>query len=100
MPGLNFVATLDNSQLKAEAKKAQDALKGIGDSAVKESSRIDVAYKKIAAAAGAAFTVAAAKSFIQEIVRVRSEIQALEVSFEVLLGNKQKADAMLMDIRN
>ncbi|MDR2764748.1 MAG: tape measure protein, partial [Tannerella sp.] len=43
---------------------------------------------------------AALSSFVHEIVNVRGEIQALESSFEVLLGNKRKADAMLAAIKD
>jgi tape measure domain-containing protein len=36
----------------------------------------------------------------KEIINVRGEIQMMEKSFEVLLGSKEKADAMLANIKN
>jgi tape measure domain-containing protein len=90
---------LDNSRLRADANRASNMLKGIGDSAEAEGARIDNAYKKIAGAVGGYFTITAAKSFIADLVRVRGEIESLSISFETLLGNKQKADALFSQIK-
>ncbi|MDR0864956.1 MAG: tape measure protein [Candidatus Symbiothrix sp.] len=90
---------LDNSQLRADANRASNILKGIGDSAVSEGARIDNAYKKIAGAVGGYFTLSMAKSFISDIVKVRGEVESLSISFETLLGSKQKADALFGQIK-
>jgi tape measure domain-containing protein len=90
---------LDNSQLQAEARRASGILKGIGNSAEAEGARIDNAYKKIAGAASGYFTFTAAKAFIGQIVKFRGEIESLSISFETLLGNKQKADALFGQIK-
>jgi tape measure domain-containing protein len=91
---------LDNSLLRADADRASEILKGIGDSAEAEGSRIDNAYNKIANAVGGYFTLDFAKSFIADIVRVRGEIESLSISFETLLGSKTKADALFGQIKD
>jgi tape measure domain-containing protein len=91
---------LDNNQLRADASRASNILKGIGNSAVAEGARIDNAYKKIAGAVGGYFTISAAQSFIREIVKVRGEVESLSISFETLLGSKQKADVLFGQIKD
>jgi tape measure domain-containing protein len=90
---------LDNDQLRADAAESRNIIKGIGDSSVAEGSRIDNVCRKIAGGFAAVFTVQQAATFAKSMVQVRGEIESLEISFETLLGNKQKADAMFSDIK-
>lgn len=48
---------------------------------------------------GIGFGVAGLKAFGSEIINVRGEMQLLETSFSVLLGNQAKANAMLSEIK-
>jgi len=91
---------LDNSQLRADANRASGILKGIGDSAEAEGARIDNAYKKIVGFGSGFLILQHAKSFISQIVQVRGEIEGLSISFETLLGNRQKADALFSQIKD
>ena len=45
------------------------------------------------------FTLQKAKEFIGQVYDVRSEIERLETSFRVLIGNKDKADELFSSIR-
>lgn len=45
------------------------------------------------------FTLQKAKEFVGQVYDVRSEIERLETSFRVLIGNKDKADALFFSIR-
>jgi tape measure domain-containing protein len=90
---------LDNSQLRTDAKQSSSILKNIGDSAVAEGSRIDNVYKKIAGFGTSLLILRHAKAFINQIVKVRGEIESLSISFETLLGSKQKADALFGQIK-
>lgn len=45
------------------------------------------------------FTLQKAKEFVGKVYDVRSEIERLETSFRVLIGNKDKADALFASIR-
>lgn len=90
---------LDNDQLQADANQSMAIIRGIGDSSVAEGARIDNAYKKIAGSVAAIFTIQKAAEFAKSIIQVRGEIESLEISFETLLGSKEKADALFGEIR-
>lgn len=90
---------LDNDQLRADAGESRNIIKGIGDTTAAEGARIDNAYRKIAGTVAAVFTVQQAAAFAKSIVQVRGEIESLEISFETLLGNKQKANALFSEIK-
>jgi tape measure domain-containing protein len=76
------------------------ALNNLVGQAQKAGSGMEAAFKKIAVATGVAFGLNEIKSFAKEVISVRSQMQMLEQSFNVLLGSKAKADAMLGDIRD
>lgn len=90
---------LDNDQLRADANESRNIIKGIGDTTAAEGARIDNAYRKIAGTVAAVFTVQQAAAFAKSIVQVRGEIESLEISFETLLGNKQKANDLFSEIK-
>jgi len=90
---------LDNSQLRADAAESRAILKGIGDTAVREGQNIDNAFSRIGKTIAGVFTVQQATAFAREIVRVRAEIESLEISFQTLLGSKAKADQLFGEIR-
>lgn len=96
---LNIVSGIDNSRLRAEAAEANKLLRGIGQTATQQGQMMDNAFIKAAAAAGSFFAVGQVKEFINQIIRTRAEIQSLEVSFETLLGNKEKAAEMFGALR-
>ena len=96
---LSIYVNLDTGQLERSSEQAKNTLKGIGNEAEVQGKRMASVFKNAGVAIVAAFAVQRIKSFISEIINVRSEIQSLSVSFETLLGNKQKADALMAQIR-
>lgn len=96
---LNFGVGLDTSDLRNGAREASDILRGIGDSAVREGSRVDEAFAKIGRAVAGVFTVQTAAEFARSIFKVRAEVESLEISFETLLGSRAKAQALFGEIR-
>lgn len=91
---------LDNNQLRTDAAESRNIIKGIGDTAVSEGSRIDSISKRIGTAIAVAFSVQQATTFAKSVIQVRGEVEALSISFETLLGgNKQKAQALFSEIR-
>ena len=96
---LAYAITLDTAQLEASSKRASDAFKGMGNNIDSESDRISNSMKKIGGAAAAYFTVTSLNNFAQSVIRVRGEIEALEISFETLLGSKDKAKKLFGAIR-
>lgn len=96
---LYYATGIDNTQLRAGAAESRSILQSIGNTAKTESAGIDAAFGKIAKAAGGFFALSQATEFAKKIVDVRGEIESLEISFETLLGNKEKAAAMFGEIR-
>lgn len=87
--------TLDTSQLDKDVQRATGKFRQISESAQEESNRMRDALLGVGKAMGIAFSAQQAIAFIRQVVSVRSEIQALEVSFRTLLGSQQ-ASAELM----
>lgn len=87
--------TLDTSQLDKDVQRATGKFRQISQSAQQESNRMRDALLGVGKAMGIAFSAQQAIAFIKQVVSVRSEIQALEVSFRTLLGSQQ-ASAELM----
>ena len=88
---------LDNSSLQKDAEQARGIIRGIGDNAVSEGSRIDRALKGMMAYVGGIFSVQAANQFISSMVRVRGEFQQLEVAFSTMLQSKKRADILMKE---
>lgn len=87
--------TLDTSQLDKDVQRATGKFQQISKSAQQESNRMRDALLGVGKAMGIAFSAQQAIAFVKQVVSVRSEIQALEVSFRTLLGSQQ-ASAELM----
>ena len=87
--------TLDTSQLDKDVQRATGKFQQISQSAQQESNRMRDALLGVGKAMGIAFSAQQAIAFVKQVVNVRSEIQALEVSFRTLLGSQQ-ASAELM----
>lgn len=90
---------IDNSQLRREAQQSISILDGVGSKAEAEGARIDAAFRKAGQAIAAYFSVQQLSEFINSVVKVRGEIESLEISFETLLGNKDEAKELFSEIR-
>jgi len=86
--GALYMATgIDNSGLYSGVKQAEGVLQGFDNTA-----------RRIGTAMGGYFIFNQFKELSKDIINVRSDMQMLEVSFEALLGSKQKADSMIGDV--
>lgn len=94
-----YATGIDNSQLRTDAAESRNILQSIGSAAKTEGAGIEAAFGRIAKAAGGFFALSQAADFAKKIISVRGEIESLEISFETLLGNKEKAAAMFSEIR-
>lgn len=97
--GLYFVSRIDTEQLKHDIEDIKGQLHSIGDKAKQEGQSIDEAFAKIGKTVASVFTIQQVGEFIKNIVGVRQEIESLEISFETLLGDKGKADALFGELR-
>lgn len=92
-------ATLDTKDLERGAKRASKQFQQISKAAKKESDAIKAALKEVYKAVGIAFSAQQAVAFVRQIVNVRSEIQALEVSFRTLLGSQQASTQLMQQMK-
>ncbi len=95
-----FATTLSNELLLRQAEEAKGAFRGIAKTAEAEGSKIDSTFKKIGTAVAGYFSVTAATNFAKQIVKVRGEVESLEVSFKTLLGSEKKATSLMADLRD
>jgi len=93
-------------QLSATAKKSGMSIDDMGRHVKQLGRDIDEAadkgtagFGRLEKAAIAFFSIQKAKEFVGKVYEVRSEIEKLETSFRVLVGNKDKADALFASIR-
>lgn len=81
-----FSLGLDNSPLRKDIQNAKRLFSDLNNQVQAECSFMDNSFGKIGKTIAAAFTIQQAGLFVQQIVKVRGEIQSLEKSFEILAG--------------
>lgn len=91
--GLRIV--LDGSQLNREIAKSRRELKGLGDDVEAESGRMGRAFTGIGRSLAGIAGAWSLKGVASEVVKVRGEIEQLEVSFTTMLGSASKGRAMM-----
>ena len=94
-----FGVTLTDESVKRVAEEVKKEFQGMSQSAAQEGAKMESSFRKIGTALGVGFSLKAAADFGKQIVKVRGEIESLEVSFRTLLGSEQKATALMTDIR-
>lgn len=94
-----FGVGLDLTQLRQGASEARSLLHGIGQQAVSEGSEMDAVFNRMRNTVAGVFAISQIKDFVGQIISTRGEIQSMEVAFQTLLGNKEKANAMFSEIR-
>lgn len=97
---IHYKITGDNEDFKRKMRENSRIIRDGANEADKVSSGINRSVKAIGAATVAAFSAQAIKGFINEISRVRSEFQQLEIAFTTMLGSKEKADALMRQAIN
>lgn len=83
-----------------ETGKALDSAAQSANKLKKEVDKSTESFDKLAKTAGAFFTLQAASGFAKKIFEVRSEIESLQTSFRVLVGDKDKADQLFQGIKD
>lgn len=89
---------LDNASLQRDANQAKSIIKNIGDNVVAEGKRIDSVYNNISRNLAFVFTTSAAGALANQIIRVRSEFQQLEISFTTMLKSRAKAESLMSEM--
>lgn len=90
----------DNSDFKAKVEQTQAGVSGLQTQAEQASRNMEAAFARIGKAVDKIDTTKWATKFASAIVSTRSQIQSLAVSFETLLGSKDKAAAMFGELKD
>lgn len=94
-----FGLTQQQAEARLSVKKLRDEYvlyKGDAKEVVDSNNGIAISWKKALAVIGG---VAALKQFGSEMLRVRGEFQAADTAIQTLLGSKEKADALMKQVR-
>ena len=83
---IGFSIELDKTQLNQDIKRAQQAFKELDNSVKNDCMSMDNVFKNLGKTIAATFTIQQASVFVQQIVKVRGEIESLEKTFEILAG--------------
>lgn len=96
---LYFRAGIDLDGFNADANAMERRMGNLTSTVVHDAGQMDDAISKIGGTFTKIVSAAAAAGFVKEMVNIRAEIQALEVSFKTLLGSEEKAMKMMGEIR-
>lgn len=96
---INFGLGLDTSGLQKDVAKSRKIFKSLGDEVKDECSKMDDSLKKVGKAVAAYFTATQILSFGKAILNARKEIESFEISFNTLLGSKEKGAAFFAEIK-
>lgn len=97
--GVKYAISIDDTELKKAAQDVSQQFGGMSQAAAVEGAKIDSTMKKVATAIGGYFSIQAAINFARQVKAVRSEVQALEISFRTLLGSEERANNLLNDLK-
>lgn len=94
-----FGLTQEQANARLSVKKLRDEYalyKNDGKQVVETNDGMAISWKKTLAVIGG---VAVLKQLGSEIIRVRGEFQAADTAIQTLLGSKEKADALMKQVR-
>ena len=98
MPSIEWVSTLDNSRFVRSMNEIRTSLRQTAQEVEKQGLSFEQLFQNIerkAATLAAGFSL---KQFIDQMVSVRGQFQQLEVAFSTMLGNADKADALMSQL--
>lgn len=78
----------------------KDRLTGGLDNARTKAGMLDSTLKRVAMTVGTAFTAAKVIEFGKAVIDARSEIESFQISFDTLIGNKDKSAAFFGELKD
>ena len=96
---LAFKGTLDIDDFNVSAQAMERRIQQVTATAEAESAQMEGAFGRVAQAFAGIVGLGAAKSFVQQMIQVRSEMQNTEASFKVFLGTANKANEFFSDLQ-
>lgn len=94
-----FDLTQQQAEARLSVKRLRDEYSLYNDDAkevVESNNGIAISWKKALAIIGGAGVL---KALVSEMIRVRGEFQAADTAIQTLLGSKEKADALMSQVR-
>ncbi len=95
---LYFATGIDTRGIEVGSARIRKELSGITKQAIKEGEEMNKVFRRLGQAMAGYFTLTSSKQFISDVVRVRGEFQQLDIAFQTMLGNKEKADRLMAQI--
>lgn len=95
---LSFDAYINNTDFKRQIDEMNARIKGLSDSTVRETKKMDGAFSGMGKTLLALGGTAVLGGFARQLVTVRGEFQKLDVAFTTMLGSKEKSDALMAQI--
>lgn len=92
---IDFEARLRLEKLEEGLKDMEKLMKDSMQSSQKESDKLQQSIDNLTKGAMAFFTLSQAKTFVSQVIAVRSQFQQLEISFVTMLKSKEKANALM-----
>ena len=96
---LGFQATLDIDDFNVSAQAMERRIQQVSSTAVQEGMQMETMFNRAATAFAGIVGIGAAKSFVQQMINVRSEMQNTEASFKVFLGTAERANEFFSDLQ-
>ena len=79
---------LELEQFRKDINEAVESFRKVGENAVQEGNRIDNAFNKLGQKVASVFAIGLLVQFERRIISVRGEMEALQISFETLAGER------------
>lgn len=95
---LEWEAFIRDSGLMASINRIEKRVGSMVENVGQKGKDLDAIFNNLAKAATAFFTINQAQQFVQQLIRLRSEFQQLEIAFNTMLGSKAKADKLTQDL--
>lgn len=95
---LSFDAYIKDSDFQKQIAAMEQKIVGLSSTTDKQAKKMDETFSRLAKSAAAFLTISQAQNFVQQLIKVRSEFQQLEIAFTTMLGSKEKADQLTKDL--
>lgn len=95
---LHFDVTAENRNFIQTMREIEKSVKQTTDKIEKSGYDIEAFFERLKRGAIGLLGAFSAKGFVSEVIKVRGEFQKLDVAFETMLGNSEKAKALMSEL--
>lgn len=95
MAGLQWTMTLNDSPFQQSLRNIEGSIKNTSRTIEQQGGNIERVFENMRSKAMALAAGFSAQQFVNQMIQVRGEFQQLEVAFKTMLGNTEKADALM-----